>query len=367
MSDKNPAHLDRFLADGVMRKNFPGAVCWIGNGHETYFYEKYGHRQILPARMPMTRDTLFDLASITKPLVTAMMIMKLIDEKKLKLDDKIARFIPAFKHKINAHKTIKQLLTHTSGIPSWFPVYFIPPELRLKFFATQNTGKRAVLYSCLGYLILGEIVENISGLRLNQLYQHLTDQLKLKYTSFNPPPKTADVAATENGDLYEREKAFNFTAGSPVRSPDRIKVPDGFRWRDYVIKKEVHDGNCHYGYRGVAGNAGLFSNAADLVKIMRAYLNAEIVRLPTLRLMTRSHTGCKNPRGLGWLLNIYPGILSPRAFGHTGFTGTMVCHDPAIDLTVILLTNDIHPRVKPDNMPPLRKRLMKIIARIVKP
>jgi CubicO group peptidase (beta-lactamase class C family) len=344
--------INGFLTDCVTGKIFPGAVCWIGDDSKTYFYEAYGQRRILPDKQPMKKDTVFDLASLTKPLVTALSIMKLYETKNILLDDKVDKFLTDFKGRAGGCKTIRQLLTHTAGLPAWFPLYSIRPEKRIEYLAAAATGKEKVVYSCLGYIILGKIIEKTTRTSLDAFSRDLTKGLSLKHTSFPISKILINVAATEKGDRYERTK-YKTSGQAP-----------SVKWRNYLIQGEVHDGNCFYGYQGVAGNAGLFSSVHDLVILARAYVNGRIVKPATVKLMTADHTGGKNPRGLGWMVNMYPGRLSPTAYGHTGFTGTMLCHDPALGLTVILLTNDIHPRVKPGNMPPVRKRLMKIISKI---
>jgi len=345
------AGIDRYLLKQLGDKRFPGAVCWIGSRRVTFFYEKYGHCQVLPSRRLMLKDTIFDLASITKPLVTALSVMKLSEAKKIRLDDKAEKYIAEFKGRSLGVKTVRQLLTHTAGLPAWFPMYSIPPDKRFDYLSGADTGERKVVYSCLGYIILGKIVERAARTPLDIFFREVTKGLALSNTMFRPDP-LASIAATENRDRYERAKFKSCGLRSAAG------------WRDYLIRGEVHDGNCFYGYRGVAGNAGLFSNVPDLVRFMRAYVGGDIIPPSSVKQMTANLTGAKNPRGLGWMLDIYPGRLSPRAYGHTGFTGTMLCFDPLKDLLVILLTNDIHPHVKPDNMPPLRRQLMKIISRI---
>jgi CubicO group peptidase (beta-lactamase class C family) len=268
------------------------------------------------------------------------------------LDDRIEKYIAEFRNFANGRKTVRQLLTHTAGLPAWFPIYSIPPEKRLDYLAGADTGCSKVVYSCLGFILLGKIVERVARIPLDLFFHHMIKGLSLKNTMFRPDKRRASIAATENQDLYERAK-YGSCGLQPATG-----------WRDYLIRGEVHDGNCFYGYRGAAGNAGLFSNVPDLVRYMRAYTGGEIIRLSSVKQMTANLTGAKKPRGLGWMLDIYPGRLSPRAYGHTGFTGTMLCYDPLKDLLVILLTNDIHPRVKPDNMPPLRKQLMTIVSQI---
>jgi CubicO group peptidase (beta-lactamase class C family) len=351
MKKYNLTGIDRFLQNCLMENRFPGAACYIGDLRSTFFFETYGYRQIIPTLKPMHKDTVFDLASITKPIATAVSVMKLFDEKKVRLDDRIEKYLPGFKGRPQGVKTIRQALTHTAGFPAWFPMYSIRPEKRCAFLADAESKTGKAVYSCLGFIVLGKIVEEITRLPQNIYFRDITKGFSLANTMFRPDKRRADIAATENRDRHERRKCEALG----------IRPPNG--WRDYLIRGEVHDGNCHYGYRGVAGNAGLFSSVPDLTRFMRAYVRGEIVSPRAVNMMTANYTGGRRGRGLGWMLDIYPGSLSQKAYGHTGFTGTMICFDPLSDMLVILLTNDIHPYVKPGNMPPVRRRFMKIVSR----
>ena len=345
--------LEEFLLQCIKKKIFPGAVCWVGDLDQVYYFEAYGDSQIVPEKRLMTRDTVFDLASLTKPLCTATLMIKLYEEGKVRLEDKISHFIPEFKNSVNGEKTIKGLLTHTTGIPAWFPLYLLARDERWDFLARVNTGSHNVLYSCLGYIILGRIIETVSGDRLDVLFEKkIKKMLGLNQTHFNP--KTVDeVAPTELGNSYEQ--------GIARKYGDIKKVP----WRNYLIKGEVHDGNAFYCFQGVAGNAGLFSNATDLAELIRSYLAGDIVSNKNFRMMIQTHACNEEKRGLGWVVDSYPGVLPGSTFGHTGFTGTMLLVVPENNLIIILLTNAVHPEVRLNIMMPIRQRVVQLISEIM--
>lgn len=346
-----------YLAKGIRQGLFPGVVCWIGSRRAAYYEETLGFIEHRPAAAPMTADTVFDVASLTKPLVTAMACMKAIAGGELELDDTAGSFFPAFRRRSNAAITVRDLLTHTSGLPDWLPMYLVPRSRRLTFLGGLPAGRRQVRYSCPGYMILGWIVEKIYGSTLDRIGRDLYRGLNVETTGFKPTLARTRIAPTEDGDIYERIKASRL---SGFRSRART-----WSWRDRLIRGEVHDGNAYYAGGGVLGNAGLFSSAPDLVRIMRAYLEGALVPTAAMRVMTTDQTGGKDRRGLGWKMDIYPGVLARGSFGHTGFTGTMLCYDPDRDLLVVLLTNAVNPRVRSDRMPGFRKMLMAEVVRTV--
>lgn len=345
--------LNKYLVGCGQQKKFPGAVLWLGNDKKTSFFEAYGYSQIIPKKKRMRKDTIFDLASITKPVCTAMSIMLLYQEKELKLTDRIEKYLKEFKNKQNGEKTIKELLIHTSGIPAWFPLYILPADKRIEYLANANTDKKSVCYSCLGYIILGKIIENITGFGLAQ-YSHnkIFKKLNLKYTMFKPPKNLNNIAASELGNEYEKKKAAQYENIFQVN------------WRNYLIKGEVHDGNCFYAFNGVSGNAGLFSNVEELAKLVRGYLAGRIVKPETVKMMIKDYTKDPEQRGLGWLINPYPGILSSESFGHTGFTGTLFVVDPKLNLIIIFLANSVHPKVKLGIMPEIRKKIVQMCTNL---
>lgn len=344
-------YLDSFLGKCVEDKKIPGCVCWVGNGQDTLFFEKYGYAQIVPQVNEMKKDTVFDLASLTKPIATAFSIMLLRERGLLQLENRMGNVLRSLKESASTHKTIKQIMTHTSGLTAWYPTYLIREEKRLEHMANLNTGDEKVVYSCLGYVILGKIIEQITHISLAEFFrENIAQKFGLKTMRFGPVTLKESVASTETGNTHEKEMARQYGDVS------RIK------WRQNLIRGEVHDGNAFYGFKNVAGNAGLFSNAEELAKLTQAYLTGEIVSKKTVSVMTRDHTGGAEKRGLGWKMDPYPGLLSPGSFGHTGFTGTMLVVDPQHDLIIILLANAVHPRVKLGLMNPIRQEAVRIIS-----
>jgi CubicO group peptidase (beta-lactamase class C family) len=341
--------LDRFLKTQVRHKSPAGCVCWIGTSTRTYFHRAYGFSQITPAKIPMYTSTLFDTASITKPIVTAVSTMLLYEDNQVSLNDTVQRFVPQIKGMVNGGVTIKELLVHTSGLPAWFPLYILPEEQRLEHLGTTCLGKKDVVYSCLNYILLGEIIERIAQVKLDAFFtSRVVNKLGLGSTMFCPSPRRS-CAATEMGNTYEQRMAQEYG------------TIDGVAWRHYLIKHEVHDGNAFYAYKGVAGNAGLFSNTHDLALISRALVKGGILTLNSIAMMFADHTHGSIKRGLGWEVNAYPDIFSCLTFSHTGFTGTMLFIAPDDDLIVILLANAVHPVVRPGLMDSVRRRVMELV------
>jgi CubicO group peptidase (beta-lactamase class C family) len=347
--------LDALLIDYTTTQNIAGCVCCIARmkEKEILFFNAYGYAQIEPRHITLNKDTIFDCASLTKPFATALAIMQLYDEERITLSDTVQQYVPGFKETINGQKTIKELLLHTSGLPAWYPLYILRPEQRVPFLANTNSGRHDVAYSCLGYIVLGMIIEAVTNMRLDQYCEkHIYEKIGAHKTFFSPTERS-NVAATERGNQHEKQLAARFGATAHVP------------WREYVLKGEVHDGNAHYCFRGVAGNAGLFSNASDLLRIARQYCAGNIVRPDTVQMMTRDWTGTQSKRGLGWVMDAYPGLFSSRTFSHTGFTGTLFAADPEHDVIIILLTNAAHPVVRPELTAALRSAVAQEVSRQV--
>ena len=343
--------LSEFLISTVEKKKIPGFVCWVGDLNTDLFEKTYGHAQIIPDRISMNRDTVFDLASLTKPLATALSTMILHENGVLDIDHEIERFLPVFKNKPNAKKTIRQLLTHTGGLPAWYPTYLIPKATRIDFLSNLSATHKEPIYSCLGYIILGKIIEDVTGMNLKTFFEKkVTRKLGLLTLGFGALSDKSMIAATELGNEHERKMA------------ERYGDPSHIEWRQYLIHGEVHDGNAYYGYDGVAGNSGLFSNLADLIRLVRGYLSGELVNPNTLNMMIKECAGTTQRRNLGWRSDPFPGLLSPDAFGHTGFTGTMLTVDPRTNLIIILLSNAVHPEVRLGLMDPIRRTVVQHVS-----
>lgn len=346
---------------------FPGAVVAIARRERTLYVEAFGHAQLLPRRRPATTHTVYDLASLTKPLVTATAILQLWEEGRADLDAPVASYLPPFATGGKASITVRHLLTHTSGLPAWEMLYLPAPpdgatassaaararacrsirEAISRICATPALAPPGVRveYSDLGFIVLGFLVERLSGESLAQYAaRRIFGPLGMTATRFCPPASwRLRCAATEVGNAYERAKAAEQGAGRQ------------FAWRTALLRGEVHDGNAWYVGGGVAGHAGLFGTAADLACFGRLMLQGgtldgvRVFSAPTVQEATRHQTRGVGgePRGLGWALKGCPFVgtrPSARAFGHTGFTGTSLLVDPERDLAVVLLSNRVHPR-----------------------
>jgi len=342
--------LDKYLVSCTSERKIPGVVCWIGSSKNTLFFKALGHAQLLPGKAKINKNTIFDLASLTKPLATALSIMLLYEKKQFKLSDKVKIFFPMASSYPTGQKTVKQLLTHTAGLPAWFPLYILPEQDRLKYLFESSGKSKSVVYSCLGYIILGMIIEKISNQSLDIFCrEELFKPLGLNNTMFGPVKKK-NVAATEFGNKHEELTAAQY---------GKIKK---MKWRNYVLKGEVHDGNSYYAFNGVSGNAGLFSTAQETAKIIRSYIAGNIVTKKTVRMMIQDHTNGKEKRGFGWIIDPFPEYVSNRSFYHTGFTGTMCLVDPAKDLIIVFLTNAVHPVVRQGLMPGIRQKVVEMTA-----
>jgi CubicO group peptidase (beta-lactamase class C family) len=352
-----------WLSEGIARGVFPGAVGLVVHDGVILARCACGDAQVQPRRLPMTLDTVFDLASLTKPVATTTAVLQLCARGLLALDAPVATYLPAFGVGGKEQVTVRHLLAHTSGLPAWEMLY-LPGSRRGHMPGARRPACRSVReatdricatpvetppgtrieYSDLGFIVLGRLVEQQSGHSLDRFVQrNLCDPWGMTHTRFRPPISwRSQCAATEVGNAFERARAADQGLGA------------GFRWRKGVIRGQVHDGNAWYLGRGVAGHAGLFGSAGDLARFCLGMLRGG--RLGTVRVLPaemvaealRDQTVGLGPdrRGLGWALQGSPSLgakASPAAFGHTGFTGTSLLVDPPRRLVVVLLTNRVHP------------------------
>ncbi|MCA9833280.1 MAG: beta-lactamase family protein [Thermomicrobiales bacterium] len=347
------------IEDEVTQHHIGGAVALVWHDGDVVLHNTAGWAVREPAseRTAMELDTIFDLASLTKVVATTPAVLQLVAQGKLALDEPVGSYIPEFGTEgAKREITIRNLLTHSSGIVSWAGIYteaegidaYIDYIARTQPEAEPNS---VVAYSCLGFITLGEVVHRLTGQTIAEYaHDHVFHPLGMRDTSYVPAPELLPrIAATEVGNPYEVEMANGSPAG-------------GFR--DYLIRGEVHDGNAWYGLGGISGNAGLFGTADDLLRYARMWLNGgelEGVRIlpeELVREATQEHAHLASPnerRGLGWQMVPYPETpekmasgrgLSEHAYGHTGFTGTSLWIDPDRQLITILLTNRVHPVVQ---------------------
>lgn len=322
--------IDEVIEGAITAGRVPGVVVRIEHGGAVY-QKSYGAKAVAPEFLPMTYDTIFDSASLTKVIATAPAIMLLAERGKLRLDDKVDHWITNFKAHGKGAVTIRHLLTHTSGLrpslsskPSWSGLakaIDLAKEERL----TAQPGTK-FRYSDINFILLGEIVQLASGQMLDEFTsKHIYQRLGMRDTGFLPPfEKRSRIAPTERVD-------------------------------GQILHGIVHDPTARR-MNGVAGHAGLFTTAADLSRFAQMMLNGgklngrRIFKSETVRLMTSVHTpkGMKAKRGLGW--DIDSPYSSPRGnhfkiggYGHTGWTGGSLWVDPATQTIVILMTSRTHP------------------------
>ncbi|MGI6610015.1 MAG: serine hydrolase domain-containing protein [Limnochordia bacterium] len=311
-------------------RKIPGAVLAIGRHGILVGPRAIGLASLEPEEKPLRPDALYDLASVTKVVATTTCALMLIEHGAMRLDDPVSFFLPEFKHETVA---IRHLLTHSSGLPAWRPLYqsnATPQEMistLMQLPLEYETGQR-VVYSCLGYILLAQVIEHVSATPLDELARtEVFAPLGMLDTMYRP-------------DAQRRQRA----------------VPTERDSRTGQFKQGVvHDENA-FGLGGVSGNAGLFSTAADTAIFCQMLLNkgcygaTRILSPAMVGLATANHTGHLNDsRGLGWVIKGHHrwssagDLFSPSSFGHTGFTGTSLWIDPVCDLFLVLLTNGVHP------------------------
>jgi CubicO group peptidase (beta-lactamase class C family) len=311
--------LDDFLQREIDVGSFPGAVYAIGSSRGIERENALGHAVAVPMRIPATLDTLYDCASITKPLITTTLALQLLD--------------------LNPY--VRSLLTHTSGMRAWLPLYLYDNYLdAIREHGPEYEPGTRVIYSDLNFVLLWSMLPNFVSLA----HERILAPLGIEHDAmFNPPTSQRPrIAATEWGQRYEAKMA---------NRPDLIARRDGLIWG------ETHDGNSHFA-GGTAGNAGLFATARAIFRLAQSWTNAELLPRPLVDEATSNLTpGLEDARGLGWQKptgSLATSMLTDHAYGHTGFTGTSVWIEPARDRIMVLLTNRVHPCAAPIAMQRIR-------------
>ncbi len=329
MDGKQLRRIDELVAHALADGKMPGCVITIARHGKICFQKAYGHREVQPSKQPMTVDTVFDLASLTKPVATATSIMVLLERGDIRLRSKVADDLPAFAAGGKEAITVKQLLVHQSGLAPFLPIERTTDSAEAGWQAMFEAPPRhepgtKFVYSDINFLMLGRLVEEASGKSLREFSQQcIFGPLGMMETGFLP-----------REDLRKRAAVTEQRDGEWMRG-------------------QVHDPRAHF-LGGVAGHAGLFSTAADLAVYADMllgegrYRSARIVSPQTVRLMTSAFEVSRGHRGLGWdkqspYSSNRPELMSQRAFGHGGFTGTAMWIDPELDLAVIFLSNRVHP------------------------
>jgi len=346
--------LSDWLEEELSGGSFPAGSALVGTAEGVIDTAKGGSAAVEPSRDPLRDETLFDLASLTKPLATGALVRVALD-RGLSLSDSPGRFLPEWKQTRYDGILLEHLLTHTSGLPFWYPVYTggegpAPYRRTLSQIEPESVPGSAVVYSDLGLLVVGDVLETLFSAPLDRCFEDLVGAPAGCGARFRPEPG-AHCAATERGDRFERLLAARLGLSY-----------SGFV--EGVVRGEVHDGNARR-RGGVAGNAGLFGTAHDVWSLARAWLDPDVRRN-----LTRDRTPLlSEARGIAWQGRRGAGSavseFSEAAFGHTGFTGTSIWIDPERDAIFVLLTNRIHPEVGEQNFHAVRQRFHRVALRLL--
>jgi CubicO group peptidase (beta-lactamase class C family) len=332
--------ISRLISGSIAVGLFPGASWLVEKKGREESRGSLGNAQVVPIVRPMAGNTIFDLASITKPICTGTLSMIFWQDGILDPGEKVGQYLPEFSGAWRDDVTVGQVLSHSSGLPSGIPLSEVCStrgevlERVCKVEKAYEPGTRT-LYSDTGFILMGGLLERLAGEALDSLAsRRIFYPLSMVDTAFTPAAQLRNrIAATQN-------------------QPERGGVLVG----------EVHDGNARF-MGGVSGHAGLFSTVDDLAAFSRAMLgrgatilDREIIERAT---ETWSDDG-DNAYGLSWFkrkspINMAGTLLSDRAYGHTGYTGTSIWVDPAQDLIAILLTNRVHPERVPERIPEMNQ------------
>lgn len=335
--------IDSIVNDGIAKGAYPGCqVLAMQDGH-LLFRKAYGHQTYDPASPEVTMNTVYDLASCTKVMSTTLAIMKLVETGKVHLDDPLSRYLPYLKHTDKAKMTIRQVMSHVARLKEfdafWKKAqYADDPEASVleQIAASPLLPKSEYVYSDLGFILLGELVQQVSGQRLDIFVnRHFYAPMGLCHTFYNPMEHGIDslAIAPTNNDTYYRHK---------------------------IVQGVVQDENA-YAMGGISGHAGLFSTADDLARILQMLLDGGVydgkryLKAETIETFNTRHFSCR--RGLGFDKPVMCGTggtaaeeASQSSFGHTGYTGTFVWVDPEYKMTFIFLSNRTFPSVTPNKL-----------------
>ncbi len=342
--------ISEFLQSRIDARDFPSAVYLVAEKGEIILHDALGLAVVEPEKIEAKFDTIYDLASLTKVLVTGLLCAKLIESGVINLSDKIAKYFREFKREDKHEITIENLLTHTSGFRAWLPFYLIC-DLRFAICdlianePLENSVNEQVLYSDLNFLVLTFLLEKLYGKRIDEIAKReIFVPLNLQNTFYNPPKNLRKrIAASEKGNEFEKKTCLE--QGYEISNQ---------QFRDYQIWGEVHDGNCFF-MQGVSGHAGLFSTAEEVFKIAQQFLpnQTKLLKPETCKLFRTNFTKNLNEaRSIAFQLaetkdSSASKALSKDSFGHLGFTGTSLWIEPERERIFILLTNRTHARELP--------------------
>lgn len=382
---KTQPEITRFLSERIAAGDFPSASYLVAEKGEVVFQDAVGLAVVEPEQIKVEVGTIYDLASLTKPLVTGCLLARLIEKGEIGLSDKLSKFFPEFDTIEKRDISIRDLVTHTAGFSAWRPFYLITTansEIRNAIAAIplEYTFESKVVYSDLSFLMLGFLVAKIFGRSLDEAARdEIFDPLGFKSTGFAPSAELKlRIAASEKGNEFEKqtciEQGFLASVVNEIRDdgrPPEGGTPSGFR--DDIIWGEVHDGNTFY-MDGVAGHAGLFSTADEVRILGEQFLpaNSRLLKPKTCELFCTNLTnGLNENRSVAFQLastkdSSAGKSLSPQSFGHTGFTGTSIWIDPAAERIFVLLTNRTHIHPLPFvNINSVRRRFHELAVNIL--
>jgi uncharacterized protein YbbC (DUF1343 family)/CubicO group peptidase (beta-lactamase class C family) len=323
--------LDDIIESSIQANQIPGAVVLVGHDGKVVYRKAYGNKSLEPVRQKMTEDTIFDMASLTKCLATATAVMQLEEQGKIRLNDTVAKYIPEFGKNGKEQITIRQLVTHFSGLREDLDLKVAWQSKATAYQMAHDETPVAPAgsefrYSDINYIMLGELVERISGMSLDEYaLKNIFKPLDMDHTRYLPPHEWMDKIA-----------------------------PTEFDETNHMLWGTVHDPTARR-MGGVAGHAGVFSTAGDVSKFAQAMLDAKfVISAASIQKMItpQQPPNSVEMRGVGWDLDTpfssNRGEMLPiGSFGHTGFTGTSLWIDPTTNSYIILLTNAVHPRLRP--------------------
>ncbi len=338
--------IDSIVNDGIAKGAYPGCQVLALKDGRLLYRKAYGHYTYDPASPEVTMNTVYDLASVTKMVSTTLAVMKLVETGKVRLDDPLSRYLPYLKHTDKARITIRQAMSHMARLKAFDAFWKSAKDaedpcedVMQQVVASPLNGSDEYVYSDLGFMLLGDLVQNVSGQRLDIFVgRHFYSPMGLCRTFYNP---------TEHG----------------IDSLEIAPTEYDTHYRNRLVQGVVHDENA-YAMGGVSGHAGLFSTADELARILQMLLNGgtyeghRYLKTETIELFNTRHyqgRGCR--RGLGFDKTLLGGAggsacaeTSQRSYGHTGFTGTMVWVDPENNMVYVFLSNRIYPSPIPNKL-----------------
>lgn len=334
----------------------------VGKDHTPVLEKFYGMKSLEPEKEPLTEATLFDAASVTKAVITALVSVILLENKSITLKDPVKKFFPQFPFDIQ----LIHLLTHTSGLPSWYPLFINGPDYISAYSSMDLEAKpgKKVNYSCLGYILLYFIYNKVTSMDFKDFVRTMIfEPLQLKNSYLSLPRSIKKKAApTELGNEFEKGMVKRLYPG----------MEKDFKWRDYLIQGETHDCNSFY-QGGAAGNSGLFSTPGDIYKLSFQFYaeTTTLLKPESTSFFWKNYTPYKKShRSIGFKLNssfITSGgnAISRKAIGHNGFTGTSIWFDPQSGYRFILLTNRVHPSVTEIHFDKIRRKLHRLLTKVI--